>query len=83
MIPSTEVDNSMIQDRSKPMVLVGSDVVGLYPCMRGKEVGQACYDSIRETEIKWSGINYKEGTRYLAVNRSEVWCRTSKLRRVG
>ena len=30
-VSSRDVPNHLIQDRSKPMVIVGTDVVGLYP----------------------------------------------------
>ena len=81
-ISSKEVDTQMIQDRSKEMVIIGSDVVGLYPCMIGVSVGEECYQAVMGSGIKFEGVDYKEGTRYLALNWTELRCRTSRLRRV-
>ena len=30
----------------------------------------------------WESMDYLEGTRYIALNRSEAWCRMSELKRV-
>ena len=67
------------------MVLVGSDVVGLYPkypFMKGESVAEESYQAVVESDIKWEGVDYKEGVRYRALKRSAQWCRTSRLRRV-
>ena len=68
MISSKDVDANLVQDRSKKMVIIGSDVVGLYPCMVGSSVGEECYQAVLETEIEFEGVDYKEGVRYLALN---------------
>ena len=40
MVSRKDVDNGLVQDRSRPMIIVGSDVVGLYPNLRSKECGE-------------------------------------------
>jgi hypothetical protein len=65
LVSSRSVQNRLVQDRSRRMVLIGSDVVGLYPCMVGKKAGEECYQSVMESDIIWDGINYKEGVRYI------------------
>ena len=42
-VSSRYVDNRFVQDRSKPMVCVGSDAVFLYPSMLKDEVGDEAY----------------------------------------
>ena len=80
LVSSLEVeDNKLIQDRSQEMVIIGSDVVGLYPSMVGARAGQDCYQAVVDSGMKWEGVNYKEGARYLAVNWSKQRCRASRL----
>ena len=82
MMRSCEVPSSLIQDKSIPMVIIGTDVVSLYPNLRWEPAGQQIYQAIMESDIKFEGLNYKEGVRYLALVRGYDWCRANKLRRV-
>ena len=34
MVSSKEVENGLVQDRSRPMIIIGSDVISLYPNLR-------------------------------------------------
>ena len=72
----------MVQYKSIPMVIIGTDVVSLYPNLRWEPAGEQVYQAIMETDIKYEGLNYKEGVRYLALVRGFDWCKASKLRRV-
>ena len=36
MVSSKDVDNGLVQDRSRPMIIIGSDVVSLYPNLRSR-----------------------------------------------
>ena len=82
MMNSKEVPNNVVQDKSIPMVVIGTDVVSLYPNLRWDPAGEQVYQAIMETDITYEGVNYKEGVRYLALVRGYEWCKNSKLRRV-
>ena len=82
MMNSKEVDNNVVQDVSIPLVIIGTDVVSLYPNLKWDPAGEQVYQAIMETDIKFEGINYKEGVRYLALVRGFDWCKASSLRRV-
>ena len=71
-----------LQDRSSPMVVVGSDVVSLFPSLDVEQVAAKVKDAVIASKIKWDEIDYLEGARYLALNWTAEECRTSKLRRV-
>ena len=75
-IDSTESLKEDFQDFSKPMVIVGSDVISLYPNLDTDKIAE------NMGEIKWSNIDLMEGARYLALNWSEEQVRSSSLRRV-
>ena len=72
----------MVQDKNISMVIIGTDVVSLYPNLRWDPAGEQVYQAIMETDITYEGVNYKEGVRYLALVRGYEWCKNSKLRRV-
>ena len=82
MMNSKAVDNNVVQDVSIPLVIIGTDVVSLYPNLKWDPAGEQVYQAIMETDIKFEGINYKEGVRYLALVRGFDWCKASSLRRV-
>ena len=82
MMNSNEVPNSVVQDKSIPMVIIETDVVSLYPNLRWKPAREQVYQAIMETDINYEGLRYKEGVRYLALVRGYDWCKASKLRRV-
>ena len=81
-ISSKEVANRLIQDRSRPMVIVGSDCVSLYPNLMKVESADEVAQAVIESEVKWEGINWKEAVRYIALCHDELWCRSSRLARV-
>ena len=47
------------QDEDEEPVVVGFDFVSLYPSLEEWMSSQAAYDSVMESEIEFSGINYK------------------------
>ena len=81
-VNSREVDNKWVQDRTKRMVIIGSDAVSLYPSMTKRESADEVANAVLESNIKWEGVNWKEATRFLVLGRDETWCRGSKLWRV-
>ena len=81
-VNSKEVSNNLVQDRTRKMVIIGSDAVSLYPSMTKVESADEVASAVLESSIKWEGINWKEATRFLVLGRDETWCRGSKLWRV-
>ena len=81
-IQAGEVNNSLVQDRSKKQVVVGSDVEALYPSLLDTQVAEIIFKAIMETEVGFEGVNYQEGCRYIVLNCTEQECRLGPLRRV-
>ena len=79
---SDRVENDLIQDRSTKLQIIGSDVAALYPSLEAVEVAKIVYNAIIETKVKFSGVNYLEACRLIALTSTEQECRLSKLRRV-
>ena len=79
---SSQVPNFLIQDRNVAMVIVGSDVVALFPSLKKENVTEVAYEAVLEANIRWEGIDYLEGARYIALTQTEAECRMSSLNRV-
>ena len=82
MVSSADVHNDLVQDKSKKMVIIGTDVKSLYPNLTWASAGEEVYQAILDSDIEWEGCNWKEGVRYLALCRGYKWCKASPLRRV-
>ena len=78
---STDVLPEDLQDYQNPMVVLGMDVVSLYPNLDMEKVGDRVKEAVKKSTIKWEGINYMEAVRYIALNWSEEKCRGSNLRK--
>ena len=74
VVSSKDVPNTMVQDGSQPMVIIGMDVVSLYPTLKWKV-------EVLESDMKWEGVNWNKGSRYLALVRGYTLCKSRKLRR--
>ena len=81
-VRSTEVNQEDIQDFTSPMVIIGSDVISLYPNLDVTQVSKEMETAILESEITWEEVDYLEGARYIALNWSKEECERSSLRRV-
>ena len=57
----------IIQDFTKEPVLIGADVQALYPNLDGLCVAKIAANAVRETKVKFSGINYYFLTVYLLL----------------
>jgi hypothetical protein len=79
---SDTVEKKFIQDRGVKIQVVGSDVTALYPSLEAIEVARIVYNAVMETEVKFSGINFKEACRMIALTSSEQECRLGPLKRV-
>ena len=71
-----------VQDKSRVMVIIGSDTVSLYPSLTKEESANEVAEAVLESNIKWDGVNWKEAVRFLVLGRDEAWCRSSGLGRV-
>ena len=82
IVMSTESLEEDLQDYEVPMVVVGSDVVSLYPNLDVEKVVIRIEEEAKRTDIQFENVDYLEATRYLALNWSHEQCRKSPLRRV-
>ena len=78
---ATDVERSLVQDEEE-LVLVGADVVGLYPSLVDIEVANICYDAVMASKIKFSNIDYRKARLYIASNLNKTDQRLSPLWRV-
>ena len=67
---------------TREMVVVGTDVVSLYPNLTWEAAGEEVFRAIYESEMEWEGVNWKSGVLYLALCRGYAWCKASQLRRI-
>ena len=82
MVSSMDVPNDLVQDRSKKLVIIGTDVKSLYPNLTWASAGEEVFQAVLNSDIEWEGCNWKEGVRYLALCRGYKWCKSSSLKRV-
>ena len=82
MLLAKDVSNKLVQDRSTPMVIIGSDVESLYPSLDADQVAEIVYDAVMRATIAFEGVHYQEGCRYIVLNSSEQECMAGPLRRV-
>ena len=79
---SDEVLPELLQDFETEMVLVGSDVISLYPNLEVEKVVESVREAVLKSNIQWEDVDYREGVRYLALNWDLEQCKCSNLRRV-
>ena len=82
VIDSTEALPEDLQDYSVPVVMVGSDVVNLYPSLEADKVVGEIEQEMLRTDMQFDNIDYLETTRYLVLNWTQEEARRSPLRRV-
>ena len=71
-----------IQDFSSPMVIIGTDVVNLYPSLDIGEVVKIVGEAVKETVVRFEEVDYLEAARYVALCWTEEECMKSELRRI-
>ena len=81
-IDSLEARPEQLQNFEEKMVIIGSDVVALYPNLDIRRVVKNVKEAVRMSGTTWREIDYLEGARYLALNWSAEECRRSKLSRI-
>ena len=82
LVDSTEALQEDLQDWSSPFVVIGSDVVSLYPNLDTGKIVENLGEIIGRANIKWTNVDLLEGARYSALNWSEEQIRRSSLRRI-
>ena len=81
-VRSTEVPADMLQDMSRPIVIVGFDVEQLYPSLEMGTAAKIIEEMILKSKIRWTDLEYMEGARMVALNKSEDWIRKEGLSRI-
>ena len=71
-----------IQEQSSPMVIIGSDVVGLYPSLEVTRAAEIVKEAVIMSDMKFEGVDLMECARYVALNWTRDQCQASKLRRI-
>ena len=66
-----------LQDMESPAVIIGFDVVSLYPNLEVSEVCRVIKESVQKSKIRWSNVDMLEAVRFLALNWTEEECRKS------
>ena len=59
-------------------VIVGADVIGLYPSLDAEQTAEAVRKETINSEVSFEGVNHKEALRYIAVN-----CDKFEIRKMG
>ena len=79
---STEVNEEDLQDYEVPMVVIGYDVVSLYPNMKVDQVSEKVLEAIMMTKITWRAVDYMEAARYVILNLTAEEVMESGLKRI-
>ena len=61
---------------------MGFDFVQLYPSLEAEQTAEECFQAVLETPVKFAGVNYKEGIKYIAINDTDSEHNRSGLHRV-
>ena len=64
------------------IVLIGADVVGLFPNLLAEQTGRLVAKATRESDIKFEGINYKEVARYVRFGMEDFEIRANGLEKI-
>ena len=81
-VKSTEVPKDLVQDYSMPMMIVGCDVEQLYPSLEMRMAAKLVEEAILQSKVRWKDLEYMEGARMVAMNRSEEWLRQEGLDKI-
>ena len=79
---SKDVLEEDLQNFEVPQVIIGADVEALYPSLDTEECARIGKAETLRSKIRWNDLDYLEGARFIALNRTADWCRQSDLRRV-
>ena len=62
----TDVDEGHLQ--AGPHVVIGADVIGLYPALDAEKSSEAVREETIKSGIEFEGVDWEEATTYLAIN---------------
>ena len=65
----------MIQDYEQRMVIIGTDVVSLYPNMEVERVIENVKEAVMRSRMTFEEFDFLEGVRYLALNWDAEECK--------
>ena len=82
MVCSREVTPERLQDYETKMVIVGTDVISLYPNLEIDKVIENMKEAVLGSSMVFQEVDYMEAVRYLALNWDAETCRRSHLRRI-
>ena len=71
-----------LQNYETRMVIMGTNVVSLYPSLDIEQVGARVKEAILKSNINWERVDYLEGVRCIVLKWTQEECRGSRLRRV-
>ena len=65
------MDDGTVDDK-EPRMLLGVDAVGLFPSLDSEQSGKIVGEIYKESGMKIENVNYKELSKYVALNLSEL-----------
>ena len=71
-----------LQDVEAPFVLIGCDVEALYPSLDVGRCAKEVEEEVMRSSLRSEELDYLEGARLIALNRSAEYCRSHALKRV-
>ena len=77
-----EVLEEDLQDVEAPFVLIGCDVEALYPSLDVGRCAKEVEEEVMRSSLRWEELDYLEGARLIALNRSAEYYRSHTLQRV-
>ena len=75
----TEEEKTPPNKQNDKLVLIGADVVQLFPSLEANHSSKLVNKSLLETKVQFDGINYVEVATYLAMELTEWQARSSKI----
>ena len=66
VLDAKDVEAGTIQDEE--LVVIGADVKSLYPSLPDVEVALICYEAILKSGIRFEGIDFQKGGKYVAMH---------------
>ena len=62
-----------------PRVIVGADVVSLYPSLDAEESSEAVREEVENSKVEFDNVNWEEATTYIAINNNRYEARKMKV----
>ena len=64
------IQEAECQDKTQEPVLIGFNFVQLYPNIEAEEAAKDAYEAMMVSDLEYGSVNYKEGCRYKAANKT-------------